>query len=323
MGDLLNHPDAPFYLFTLMAVGIFTLLTGLYQLLRRSENRSEARSRRMQMVARGASTAEILAVLKPVDRGHWMTRLPFVGDLPRVMRQAGMTGSPTTVFFLCGLLSVVLAAAASVILPLLQSAAMGLVVGFLVPIAVIRSRRTARIKALTKLLPEALDLMARGLRVGHPLNTSIAAVAEEMPDPIGTEFGLIADQVSFGDDLVDAFAEFAERIDQEDVHYLSASIGIQHGTGGDLARVLEILSKVVRNRMAMRRRIQAISAEGRMSAYFLSALPVFIFGSTSITAPSYYADVYGDPLFMPMAAAVITLTVLNALILTKLVTFRF
>ncbi len=320
--QLLNHPDALYWVYTALALGLFVLMTGLYQLVRRSENRQEARSRRMKMIERGASTAEIIAVLKPVERGNWMVRLPFFGDLPKVMRQAGMTGSPTTVLTICGVLATVIAAAASFALTIPQAVAVGFVLGLFLPIALIRSRSKARVDALTKLLPEALDLMARGLRVGHPLNTSIAAVAEEMPDPIGTEFGLVADQVSFGEDLVDAFTEFAERIDTEDVHYLCASIGIQHGTGGDLARVLEVLSKVIRNRIAMRRRIQAISAEGRMSAYFLSALPIVIFGGTSIMTPTYYSEVYNDPLFAPMAVLVVGFTLMNAIILTRLVKFR-
>ncbi len=320
--QLLDHPDALYWVYTALALGLFVLMTGLYQLVRRSENRQEARSRRMKMIERGASTAEIIAVLKPVERGNWMVRLPFFGDLPKVMRQAGMTGSPTTVLTICGVLATVIAAAASFALTIPQAIAVGFVLGLFLPIAVIRSRSKARVDAMTKLLPEALDLMARGLRVGHPLNTSIAAVAEEMPDPIGTEFGLVADQVSFGEDLVDAFTEFAERIDTEDVHYLCASIGIQHGTGGDLARVLEVLSKVIRNRIAMRRRIQAISAEGRMSAYFLSALPLVIFGGTSFMTPTYYSEVYNDPLFVPMAILVVGFTLMNAIILTRLVKFR-
>ncbi|AML52381.1 type II secretion system F family protein [Falsihalocynthiibacter arcticus] len=322
MKQLMSHPYALYFVYTFLAVGVFFLLSGVWQLLRRSENKHEARNRRMKMIAGGATAAEILAVLKPVERGGWITRLPFVGDLPKAMRQAGMTSSPTLLILICLSISAVISAMAAMKVTLWMAIAIGVTVGFLLPIGIIRHRRAARIEAITKLLPEALDLMSRGLRVGHPLNTSIASVAEQMPDPIGSEFGLIADQVSFGDDLVDAFAEFADRIDIEDVHYLSASLGIQHGTGGDLARVLDVLSKVVKNRIAMRRRIQAISAEGRLSSYFLSAIPVFIFVSTSISNPRYYQDVYDDPLFIPMAIAVVTFTVLNAVILAKLVRFR-
>jgi tight adherence protein B len=164
--------------------------------------------------------------------------------------------------------------------------------------------------------------MARGLRVGHPLNTSIGTVAQEMPDPISSEFGIIFDQVNYGEDLPDAFQDFADRVDIEDVYYLSASIGIQHGTGSDLARVVELLAKVIRSRIMMRRKVKAISAEGRASAAFLSSLPILMFVFTSISAPGYYSGVYDDPLFMPMATAIVVLTIANALILRKLVNFH-
>jgi len=182
--------------------------------------------------------------------------------------------------------------------------------------------RKRRILAMTHQLPDALDLLARGLRVGHPLNTSIGAVAREMQDPIASEFGLIFDQVSYGDDLPDAFEEFAERVDMEDVNYLASSIGIQHGTGGDLAHVIEILSGVVRGRIALRRKIKAISAEGRLTAWFLSSLPFIIFGMMTVSSPEYYGGVSEDPLFLPMAFAVLAFTVLNAVILRKLVNFK-
>ena len=319
---LLSHPDALYFIYTALAVGIFALLSGIYQLARRSENRQEARSRRMQMIAKGASTAEILAILKPPDHGSWATRMPFIGNLPKTLRQAGMTVSPARVVMICIIASVVLSVFALAFLRPTVAVVIGTVLGFAIPLAVIHSKRKQRIEALIKQLPDALDLMSRGLKVGHPLNTSIASVAAEMPDPIGTEFGLVADQVSFGDDLVDAFAEFSERVDIEDVHYLCASIGIQHGTGGDLARVIDVLSRVIRNRAALRRRIQAISAEGRMTAYFMSALPFFILGGTLMSNPEYYVGVMGDPLALPMAIVVVVLVILNALILKKLVNFR-
>ena len=144
-----------------------------------------------------------------------------------------------------------------------------------------------------------------------------------MADPIGSEFGIIQDQISYGDDIVTAFKDFAIRVDQEDARYLAVSIGIQHGTGGNLGRVLKILSKVIRDRATMRQRIHAISAEGRLSAVILTALPFLIFGSVHASTPSYYSDVSTDPLFMPMAATIVGLVVAQAFILNRLVNFKF
>jgi tight adherence protein B len=192
-----------------------------------------------------------------------------------------------------------------------------------VPIVAVRLQRTQRINQLVRQLPDALDMMARGLKVGHPLSTSLATVANEMPDPIGTEFGIVVDQVAFGDELTEAFNEFADRLNQEDIHYLATAIAIQHGTGGDLARVLTVLSKVIRERLTMRRKVMAVSAEGRLSAAILSVVPVIIFVGLNVMSPSYYGDIADEPLAKPLIFVVIALVLLNAFILRRLVAIRF
>ncbi len=319
---LQKNPDMIYVVYTGVALGVFLLFTGITQLLSRREYTYEAKSRRMKMIASGRSTEEILALLKPPSERGFLSSIPFLAKLPSDLIQIGAPFGVRTLILICVMLGVVLAAAMYVLFGRIDIMPAGVVVGLLVPLLLVKKASHDKTEELIKQLPDALDLMARGLRVGHPLNTSIGAVAEEMPDPIGTHFGIIFDQVSFGDDLPDAFAEFAERVDIEDVHYLSASIGIQHGTGGDLASIVQVLSQVIRNRIAMRRRIQAISAEGRLTGYFLSALPIFIFLSTNLTNPDYYWGVMDQPQFVPMAIIVVGLIVANALILRSLVNFK-
>lgn len=304
-------------------LGILLAFTGVAELLQRGESRSEAVSRRMRMIEQGADAEEILALLKPAPPEGVFARVPLLSSLSEMLAQGGMTISPQRFMTLSLIGTFAAFILAAVFLPLVSALLVALLLGILVPLLVVKKKRDTRVNALVKQLPDALELMARGLRVGHPLNTSIGSVAAEMPDPIGTEFGLIFDQVSFGDDLPDAFQEFADRVSIEDVQYLSASIGIQHGTGGDLARVISILARVVRDRLAMRQRIKAISSEGRLTAIFLSILPVAIFGFTSITAPEYFGGVRNDPLFMPLVISILSLALANFLVLRKLVNFRF
>ena len=275
------------------------------------------------MIQKGASTEEILAILKPEEKRTFMNRLPLIGDLPMVLRQAGITMSSGAFLTTCfaGFIAVVLVF--SQLTALATAVLFGFALCFLMPIMAVRLQRTQRVNDLVRQLPDALDMMARGLKVGHPLNASLASVANEMPDPIGTEFGIVVDQVSYGDDLTDAFNEFADRINQEDIHYLATAVSIQHGTGGDLARILNVLAKVIRDRMTMRRKIKAVSAEGRMSAAILSVVPVIIFVGLNVMSPKYYGDVADEPLAKPIIFVVVTLVVLNAVILRKLVTFRF
>jgi len=322
MIPFLQDQEVVYLVYVGVALGAFLLVTGLGQLLARGENDAEARNRRLRMIRKGATTEEVLALLKSPEESRLLRRIPVLGNISREMRRAGMTVPPARFLLFCLLGAVLVGFAAIRFLPLLQAMGLALALSLLLPVLVVKSKRRKRVDALVAQLPDALDLLARGLKVGHPLNTSIGAVAREMPDPIGTEFGLIFDQVSYGDDLVAAVQEFADRVDMEDVHYLSASIAIQHGTGGDLARVVEVLSKVIRGRIAMRRRIGAISAEGRLSAWFLTFIPVAIYVFTSVSSPGYFSGVANDPLYRPMMAAIVVLVAANALVLRKLVNFR-
>jgi len=318
-------PQSPLVLFTIYAglfLGVLLAYDGIRQLLSRTEGKSAARNRRMRMIKRGASTDEVLNLLL-ADGGRNTKHRGLMMRLKSMLRQAG---SP---FGLFGYWVIVIALfvgtflatrlALSPELSLFASAAVSLGL----PLLVLVSIRKSRLEKLLLQLPDALELMARGLTVGHPLNVTVDNVATDMPDPIGSEFGVVQDQVSYGDDIATAFSDLAERVDLEDARYLAVSVGIQHGTGGNLARVLKVLSKVIRDRATMRRRIRAISSEGRLSALILTLIPFGIFGMIMMTTPSFYRDVQGDPLFMPFAATILGLVFLQGVILNRLVNFKF
>lgn len=313
-------------LMTLAYAGIFlgalAAFEGLRQVINRSESNGEARNRRMRMIAKGASTQKMLGLLKPTPDKWMLSAVPLLGSLPRSLRLAGMTIKPWMFLLLCFVATAMIASALS--LRMTHGTAIGaaLVLGLALPLRVVTGAGKKRMKKLVQQLPDALDLMSRGLRVGHPLNTTIANVATDMADPIASEFGVMVDQIAYGDDLVSAFSDMANRIDQEDVRYLSVSVAIQHGTGGNLADVLSTLSKVIRDRITMRKRVAAISSEGRLTSNFMSFLPVFIFVAMMFTAPDYYVGVSDDPLFRPVALIVGFLIVANYLIMRKLVNFR-
>lgn len=317
-----NDQILGYFIYAGIALGVLLVLSALRGLLSRSETRTEARSRRMRMIAEGADVAERLAVLKPTPSGGTLTRIAVAGNVPAMLRRSGLRISPAGFVAICVALSAVLLVGLSLFVAPPIAVGAGLLLGFGVPLIALRLRVRKQTEALVAQLPDALDLMARGLRVGHPLNTSIGAAAEEMADPIGSELGIIFDQVNYGENLPDAFQDFADRVDIEDVHYLAASVAIQHGSGGDLARVLDVLSKTIRGRISLRRKIRAISSEGRASATFLSILPFAMFGFTSFNSPNYYGGVSDDPLFMPLAVTVLVLVLANIVILRKLVNFH-
>ncbi|WP_164871796.1 type II secretion system F family protein [Solirhodobacter olei] len=303
-------------------IGILLIYEGLWQLLTRSEAQAKARNRRMKMIARGATADDVLKVMKPNQDEWWLRGLPFISRIPSDLRQAGITMAPLNLVLICGAGAVITAVFAALRLPSALAGGLALGLWIMLPLLFLRVMRNRRLDQFSRQLPDALDLMARGLRVGHPLNVTIASVAEEMSDPVASEFGIIVDQVSYGDTLVDAVFDLSRRMQTEDAQYLASSISIQHGTGGDLARILSVLSTVIRGRNALRRKVKAISAEGRLSARFLSAIPLLMGGVMSVITPSYYGSVSSDPAFRPAAAAVVILILLNALILRRLVNFR-
>lgn len=308
--------------YVLVFVGVLVAFEGLRQVLSRGETAREARNRRMRMIARGATTEDVIEqLMRPGStRTGLARRLP---DLRVMLRQAGLTIPPWLFLLGAVVLGAGAAVAAQMVLPPMAAAPVGVLAGLIVPLMVLKGLAQQRLEKLVQQMPDALDLMARGLKVGNPLNVTVRSVATDMPDPIGSEFGLITDQVSYGDDIATAFDDFALRTGLEDARYLAVTIGIQHGTGGNLARILQVLSKVIRDRAMMRKKIHAISAEGRLSALILSLLPFGIFAMIMGTTPSFYADVWNDPLFLPFAGTAVGLVVLQGLILRRLVSFKF
>jgi tight adherence protein B len=149
----------------------------------------------------------------------------------------------------------------------------------------------ARAKKISLQLPNALEVMVRSLEAGHPIPTSINLVGRELPDPIGSEFGMAADEIAFGATLEQAVARIADRCRHPDVDLFSAAIRLQEKAGGNLTGLLKMLARTVRERHKMRLKIRAASSEGRMSAYILTAAPIVCFIFINLAQPNYYAGV--------------------------------
>ena len=319
MTDLLARIDPGWLMFIGVFMGALLLLEGLRQITSRRETDGEARSRRLRMISSGIALEERLSILLPGEGAQ----TSFLGmNLGTMLVAAGLPQQP----LLFGLGTVAVACLVTLgLMPLIGPPLAGtiaFVTCIIVPMFTLSIMKAARLKRISAQLPDALDLMARALRAGHPLSLSIGTVAETMPDPIGTQFGIMVDQISYGDELVAAFRKLAERNPSEDFFYLATSIAIQHGTGGNLGRVLGVLAGVMRGRIMMRRKIKSLSSEGRISAWILSSIPFLMVGLNSIITPAYYGDIVHYPLFLPMALLALGLICLNGFVLFRLVNFR-
>jgi tight adherence protein B len=183
--------------------------------------------------------------------------------------------------------------------------------------------RSRRMRILEEQLPLALDIVVRSLRAGHPIVSALQLVTSEMGDPIGSEFGLIIDETTYGFELRDALANFARRTGSQDAHFFAVSVAIQAETGGNLAEILENLSKVIRGRITLGKRVKALSSEGRMSAVVLSLLPLFLIGSLSLSQPQYYAERWQDPIFWPVVGGVVMVYCLGLYMMHRIANFKY
>jgi tight adherence protein B len=175
---------------------------------------------------------------------------------------------------------------------LLPASGAGLFAALLFPfvtLVVARKRRHGKFGAQ---FPDAMDIIVRSLRAGHPVPVAIGLVAQELADPIGTEFGIAADEVTYGADVETAMRNLYFRVGQEDLPLFVTAVAIQGSTGGNLSEILSNLSAVIRQRFKMRRKIRALAAEGKFSALFLSGLPIAVFFLLNIMTPDYYASIW-------------------------------
>jgi len=310
-------------------LGVLLLIEGLYYLLVGSRTSGKTVNRRLKMLADGGSSREVLEDLRrnPVgvsqDGGLWTFKISNFEDL---LAQAGIIMPIGRVLAIMGGVGVTVTLVFFLLIPGVQRWAapvIGFVISVGLPIGVLKFLREKRIKKLSAQLPDMLDLMVRSLRAGHPMNSALSLVAREMADPIGSEIGIVVDEMTYGLGFREALENLRSRIPAPDLAYFVVTINIQSGTGGNLAEVLENLSTVIRARYQMFAKIRALSAEGRISATILSCIPFFVLASVWITTPNYYASVIDDPALPVIGGVALAMLLVAIAAMWKTVNFKF
>jgi tight adherence protein B len=305
-----------------------TALLGIqagYVLLVRERKTQQSVNRRLKLSAQGESQTVVLDALRN-ERGFADFDNEFLGRLSDFWTQTGLrfdrnlllgaTGGVAILYFI--ILSIPLGFAMSPLIAIFAVvAAIGTVVLFLI---IVRGRRIARFR---EQLPDTLDVIVRGVRVGLPFSSALNLVANEMPDPVGTEFGMTADEIAFGLDVPTALQHLHRRVGQEDLLYFVIAITIQAQTGGGLGELLARLSRLIRQRTILRLKVKALTAEGRLSGYVLSAMPFLLFGVISLLSPDYFTSVRYHPLIPPAAALALVSLLIGNVTIYRMVNFKY
>lgn len=204
----------------------------------------------------------------------------------------------------------------------LTASAIAFAIFALAPLMALKIVAGKRLAKLAKQLPDAMQIACRSLEAGHPVATAIALVAREMPDPIGTEFGMAADEVSYGMSLTNAVQRMAERGGDPDVELFAATVRLQEKTGGNLTELLKALSSTIRERQTMRLKVRAASSEGRTSAMILTSAPFIVMLAIHLLQPTFYGDVIDKPLIQYSFAGLFTWMFIGNLVMRKMINFK-
>jgi tight adherence protein B len=277
-----------------IGISAFLLFEAVYLLFFQGASYRKSINRRIEMLKDQPDREGVLVQLRR-ERGLTGAgdfRLPVEG-LNRLILQSGLS---LGIGKLIGYAAVVALVAAAIVwwrfgnwLYCAGAFVFFLTLGPLLFLKILRGRRQKKFGAQ---FPDALDIIVRSLRAGHPVPIAITMVGRELPDPVGTEFGIVADEVTYGSDLEGAMRNLYFRVGQDDLPLFVTAVAIQGSTGGNLGEILENLSAVIRLRFKMRRKVRALAAEGRASAMILASLPIAMFGIINLVAPDFYTSVW-------------------------------
>jgi tight adherence protein B len=313
-------------IYALIFVAVLVIVEGIYLLFfGKSISLNAKVGRRLALLEKGGGREEVLKQLRKEMSQHLKSRsIPVYAILADKAQKANIAFSPSQLIMVMGVLGVVafvgLTYGTTASLPI--RLAVSVVMGIGGVYVWINKKAKKRISLIEEQLPDAVELMVRSLRVGHPFSNAIAIVAKEVPDPLGTEMGMIADEAAYGRDMGEALKAMAERIDMQDMRFLAVAVNIQQQAGGNLAEILDGLAKVIRSRFRLFRRVKAITAEAKWSGNFLSFFPVGALVAINVLEPDYYTDVQETSVFIPACLIVAAFLITNMIVMRKLVNIK-
>ena len=313
-------------IYAVIFAAVLFLIEGIYLAVFGKSVRLESRvNRRLQLLEKGESRESVMETLRKEREQHTKTlSIPVIGILSKKATIANIAFTPNALLAIVGLLIAISFFA----LTFFTSAGptmrivVSIVMGYGAVYVWLSSKAKKRMDLFEEQLPDAVELMVRSLRVGHPFASSVNIVSQEMPDPLGTEFGILVDEANFGADISDSLRKMTERVDVQDLRFLAVAVSIQAQSGGNLAEILDGLAKVIRARFKLFRRVDAITAEAKWSGWFLSFFPVIALVVINILQPGYYDGVESTPVFLPLAIVVFVFLVVNIIFMQMMVNFK-
>jgi tight adherence protein B len=251
-----------------------------------------------------------------------LRQVPWSASVARLIRQAGQTwsvGSVLGISIAGGLLGLWIG---SIILPTDVLAVVAGVIAALAPFIVIYIMREARFMRFDNVLPEAVDLMSRGLRAGHAISAVLEMVGREVADPVGAEFRAMHKECSLGLPMREAMEGMVERVPRDDMRFLATAILLQKESGGNLVQILDKTAHVIRERARLRGQLRIYTAQGRITGWILCFAPFIMFGMISAVNHNYEKTLFTDPFGLKMVYGALGLMLLGILAIRKIISIK-
>ncbi|MFK7836582.1 MAG: type II secretion system F family protein [Sulfitobacter sp.] len=290
-------------IYGLIFVGVLVLVEGIYLVaFGKSISLNSRVNRRLEMLEKGTRREEVLDKLRKEMQQHMDAKtIPLYSLLSEKAQKAAIAFTPQQLLMIMGGLAAIafLGLTVGTETEVAVRALMSVAIGVGAVYFWVSSKANKRMSMIEEQLPDAVELMVRSLRVGHPFSNAISIVSKEIQDPLASEFGVISDESAYGRDVGEALKDMAERLDMQDLRFLAVAVTIQQQSGGNLAEILAGLAKVIRARFRLFRRVKAITAEAKWSGKFLSAFPIVALIVINVSDPNYYDEVMDHPYFIP------------------------
>jgi tight adherence protein B len=296
-----------------------------------AEGNQEQIRKRMSSVRKAERRGDVGLGLK-LARDELMSGVPWLHQimmkwswstkLQDFVMQAGMSLKPARLLMICAIVGLGSFLGASYFLPHFYYTLPIGIIAALLPIVFVAFQRRRRLRKFEEHFPEALDLLGRAVRAGHAFTTGLEMISKECPEPLAGEFRTAFEEQNFGLPLRDALLNLTERIPLIDVRFFVTALLIQKETGGNLAEILDGLARVIRDRFRIYREVQVRTAQGRLTAGILIALPIMMLMILSVVNPKYMGVLWTDPKGAIILAVAAILQVIGSAILWKIIHFE-
>lgn len=320
-------------LFTLVILLIFLavvfLLEGAYLTWNTYKgpeaNRIERRLRAMSAGVHGGAESSILKerlLSETPFLEHILMSVPRVHQLDRLLQQSGSSMKVAAFIGISVLLALVAFVAPQFFALPLPFCIIFAVVALFIPYLYVSRARNKRLEKFEEQLPDGLDLIGRAMRAGHALPNALNMVGDEMAEPLGGEFAIVFDEVNYGFSMQDALMNLATRVPSTDLRYFVVAVIIQRETGGNLAELLDNISALIRSRLKLYGTIRVLSAEGKLSAWILTLLPICVAGLINIINPEFMPILWKDPTGFKVLVGITILMILGIIWMRKIIKIR-